>query len=187
MAYIDGYGRMRDGSPEPYDMTNGQDRDFGDLDPEPTWKTRDGDVIRLCDTGAEHLRNLDRSIRAGTVKTTELMASLIAGEIANRGLEPLPDFSCPEEARATACVSALYTHYPRLDEDDRQRLASAIARETGDGDEPATPEDGDGVDFLTCLAAVREFFRLRFVIADDVVRGRVDQSLETWLERQWDR
>lgn len=195
MAYIDGYGNMRDGQPEPYDMTNGQDPGYGDYsdwlseqEPEPTWRTRDGKTIRIRDMGDGHLRNLDRAIRAGTVRTNMLLSSLIAGEISNRGLEPLPDFSCPAEAQATACVSALYTHYPRLGEDDRRRLAAAIAFETGDGDEAVHghPEEDD-LDFLTALSAVREFFRLRTVIADDDARGRIDASLETWLERQWDR
>jgi hypothetical protein len=190
MAYIDGNGNMRDGSPEPYDMTNGQGYDsLCDEDIEPVWTMRGGRRIRIVDMDNEHLLNTDRAIRAGTARADQLMASLIYGEIVRRGLTPKPEFACREEARATACVSALHTFFPRLKPWERVRLGRLLAFESGDGDENVFLDPEQDTDaFAVCHAAVREFFRLRFVISDnDAVRDRLDQVLETWLERQWDR
>lgn len=91
------------------------------------WEMADGRQIPIVQMEEGHLLNSLRAVRGGTVagKGTHVEDALLR-EVKRRGLEPLPDFSCPEEAKATAAVSKLYLHWRRLTKTQQDALIPTL-------------------------------------------------------------
>lgn len=91
------------------------------------WTTRDGREIPIRQMEETHLLNSLRQIRAQGIKVGHHVHDALAAEVKRRGLEPLPDFSCVEEAKATAAVSALYMHWRRLPQQPKEVRERALS------------------------------------------------------------
>lgn len=147
------------------------------------WEMADGRLIPYVQMEEEHLLNSLRAVRGGCVagKETHVEDALLY-EVKRRGLEPLPDFSSPQEAAATAAVSKLYLHWRRLKPEQQQALIPTLRAFLHAGWVPSDREIDDVAKVPTeqsILVALRAFAHFGGAVDDDVAK-RLAEIFGRW-------
>jgi hypothetical protein len=176
MTWWDFQGHQHDGQPPWYDDSNGQDRDTSAGAEDCHWRTRDGKKILISDLEDSHLLNIQRALVTGTAKAPVMMCSIIDGEVQWRGLTPLTPYASQAEAYAVASVSVLYSQWPRLTADERQRMSTVF-----EGRLPDAVSDDGGAEYLV-FSALSSIDMLSTDL-DEAAKDRVVNALSRWFAR----